>query len=201
MKTIATLAFGIACAVGASLGVASVASVVVTEPQRSERQTLGAPDLWTMTPVKIDRAAKAFERLPPVLSTYASTSVRITKTASAADRTIELLTTASGELPTLSGEHLDWCASRYRSFNAETNTYRSFSGETKTCASPFESQKSASDKYVDQPAQFSSTTVSMAAWCAARYQSYRIEDNTYQPYCGQRRPCRGPKAGDEMALR
>jgi hypothetical protein len=200
MKTIATLAFGIACAVGASLGVSSVASAVVTEPSSTGHLTLGTSDLWTTTPVKIDRAAQGFERLPAVLSTYASSPVRITKTASAAERSIEVSTTASGQLPMLSSAHLDWCASRYRSFNADTNTYRSFSGEMKTCSSPFESLQSSSDQNLGQSAQ-SSTSEEVAAWCAARYQSYRIEDNTYQPYGGQRRPCRGPKAGDEMALR
>jgi hypothetical protein len=200
MKTIATLGFGIACALGASLGVASVASAVVTEPSNTASLTLGTSDLWTTTPVKIDRAAQAFERLPAVLSTYASSPVRITKTASAAERTIDVSTTASGQRPMLSGDHVDWCASRYRSFNADTNTYRSFSGETKTCSSPFESRQSYSDQNLGRSAQ-SSTSEDLAAWCAARYQSYRIDDNTYQPYGGQRRPCRGPKAGDEMALR
>jgi hypothetical protein len=100
----------------------------------------------------------------------------------------------------LSGDHVDWCASRYRSFNVDTNTYRSFSGETKTCSSPFESRQSYSDQNLGQSAK-AATSEDVAAWCAARYQSYRIEDNTYQPYGGQRRPCRGPKAGDEMALR
>ncbi len=201
MKAIATLAFGIACAVGASLGLASVASAVVTKRDSSARLAPGASDLWTMTPVKIDRTSQSFERLPAVLSTYASSPVRIARTPLAAERTNEVSTNAAGDVRKSSDEHLAWCASRYRSFNADTNTYRSFSGEMKTCLSPFEGRQSSSDQYLGQSAQSSSTSQGMAAWCAARYQSYGIEDNTYQPHGGQRRPCRGPKAGDEMALR
>ncbi len=200
MKTIATLAFGITCAVGASLGVASVASVVVPEPGSSERLTLAPSDLWTTTPVKIDRATQSFERLPAVLSTYASSPVRITRSASAAGRTIEVSKTPSGQPTMLSSEHLEWCASRYRSFNADTNTYRSFSGETRACSSPFESRQFASDQYQAPSAQ-SFTSDDVAAWCAARYLSYNAEDNTYQPRGGHRQPCRGPKYGDEMARR
>lgn len=200
MKTIATLAFGIACAVGASLGVASVASAVVTEPSSATRLTFGTSDLWTTTPVKIDRATQSFERLPAIMSTYVSSPVRIARTASSVAPNIKVSTNVSDDVAMLSRGHFDWCASRYRSFNADTNTYRSFSGAMKTCSSPFQSHQSSSDHDPGQSAQ-SSTSENVAAWCAARYQSYRIGDNTYQPYGGQRRPCRGPKAGDEMALR
>ncbi|MCJ8518490.1 hypothetical protein ABID21_001188 [Pseudorhizobium tarimense] len=31
-----------------------------------------------------------------------------------------------------------------------------------------------------------------AEWCADRYRSYRVEDNTYQPYDGPRRQCDSP---------
>jgi len=201
MKTIATLAFGTTCAVGASLAVASVASVAVTAPESSARLTLGTSELWTTTPVKIDRAAQSFERLPAVLSTYASSPARIARTASPVARNIEVAMNAAVGVPDFSADHLDWCASRYRSYNANTNSYRSFSGEMKSCSPPFESRQSASDKYPGQAAQSSSTSEGVVAWCAARYQSYRLADNTYQPYGGQRRPCPGPKSGDEMALR
>ncbi|WP_443216869.1 BA14K family protein [Rhizobium sp. Root708] len=36
------------------------------------------------------------------------------------------------------------------------------------------------------------TGVDAAAWCADRYQSYRPEDNTYQPFDGPRRSCTRP---------
>lgn len=32
----------------------------------------------------------------------------------------------------------------------------------------------------------------VAAWCADRYRSYRVSDNTYQPYSGARRQCKPP---------
>jgi len=34
-------------------------------------------------------------------------------------------------------------------------------------------------------------------WCMSRYNSYRAEDGTYQPYNGKRRPCVSPYMADE----
>jgi hypothetical protein len=201
MKTIASLAFGIACAVGASLGVASVTSVVVSGSESSPLVTRGASDLWTIKPVKIDRSAQSLERLPAVLSTYASSPVRTARSASPAELNIAVSVNTSGGGPAFSGDHLDWCASRYRSYDPMTNSYRSFSGETRTCSSPFETRSSASAQDLTPVAQSSSAPAGVTAWCAAHYQSYRVEDNTYQPYGGERRTCRGPRSGDEMALR
>jgi hypothetical protein len=195
MKTIATAAFALACTACASLG---VASHVVTGVESSARLTLGKADLWTTTPVKINRAAQSYERLPAVTSTYASSPVRITKaTLLSAEKNNGLSMNASGKVAGLSGRHLDWCASRYRSFNADTNTYRSFGGEIRSCASPFANNQP--DQFLDQAVQSSSISQQVAAWCA-RYKSYRIEDNAYQPHGGMRRPCRGPKSGEEIAL-
>ena len=35
------------------------------------------------------------------------------------------------------GDHEEWCAERYRSYNPENNTWVSFSGEVNECISPF----------------------------------------------------------------
>jgi hypothetical protein len=105
---------------------------------------------------------------------------------------IETLDNAAG----FSTDHLNWYANRYRSFSAKANTYRSFSGETKSCSSPLDGCHSTSGEHLDQAPH-----ESMAAWCAARYQSYRREDNPYQPQGGDRRPCQGAKARIEMAIR
>ncbi|MEK1892977.1 MAG: BA14K family protein [Rhizobium sp.] len=37
------------------------------------------------------------------------------------------------------------------------------------------------------------------AWCSARYASYRVDDNTYQPHSGPRRECISPFPGDTSA--
>jgi hypothetical protein len=97
-------------------------------------------------------------------------------------------------------DHLNWCASRYKSFNAGTNSYRSYSGEARTCVSPFERSPVAS---LDTPEKQAPSSVDLAtqAWCAARYQSYQPADNTYQPYDGPRRACEAPRADDQVASR
>ncbi|WP_354669136.1 BA14K family protein [Rhizobium sp. S163] len=95
----------------------------------------GASDLWTTTPVKIDRATQSFERLPVALSTYAISPVPVSRPAPQRQQKIE---EPSDNAATFSSDHLNWCANRYRSFSAKTNTYRSFSGDTKSCSSPFE---------------------------------------------------------------
>lgn len=137
MKKIAFLVFGIICVVGASLGVGSVASVI--EPRKPPSLMPSASELWTATPVKIDRASQSFERLPALLSTYASSPIRVANANPSMDRKIEP-TTLSDSVPAMSAQyaqHIEWCASRYRSFDEKTNTYRSFSGRIKTCSSPF----------------------------------------------------------------
>lgn len=201
MKTIASLAFGLACAVGASLGVASVTSLVVKGSERSQVLTMEASDLWTSTPIKIDRTTQTFERISPVLSTYASAPVQAAGSMPGPEQKVVVSLPAADEHPGLSGDHLSWCASRYRSFDPSTNSYRSFSGEIRTCSSPFETSASISSHSRDGYAQLQSAPQQLAAWCASRYRSYRPSDNTYQPHSGQRRVCQGPKAGGEIALR
>lgn len=148
MKTIASLAFGLACACVASLGVASVASVFKGSEGPS-LTTTGESDLWTSTPVKIDRFAQTFERIPPVLSTYASAPPRTSGGTSLTEQKVAAPLSPAASEPPMSTEHLDWCASRYRSFNPATNSYRSFSGEVRTCSSPFETSSSVSLYSVD----------------------------------------------------
>lgn len=103
--------------------------------------------------------------------------------------------------PMLSSAHLDWCARRYRSYDANTNAYRSYSGRARPCRSPFETTDAAdfnSPRVISEdpePREALLVEVGLtddhAAECAARYRSYRASDNTYQPLSGgPRRVCR-----------
>lgn len=38
-----------------------------------------------------------------------------------------------------------------------------------------------------------------AEWCQSRYNSYRVDDNTYQPYNGPRRSCESPHMAENTA--
>jgi len=200
MKTITSLACGLACAVGASLGVASV-TAVVEGSDRSASMTMEGSDLWTSAPVKIDRSAQTFERIPAVLSTYASAPVRTAGTKAPEEQEVAASVSPAASAVPLSADHLRWCASRYRSFNPATNSYRSFSGEVRTCSPPLETTAPVSKYSKGQAARSSFVGERVATWCASRYRSYRPEDNTYQPHGGPRRVCQGPRAADEMALR
>jgi hypothetical protein len=184
MKAIATLAFGIVSSLGACISAASVASIVMAHSEGHSFGRLSAPDLWTTNPVRIDRSKQDYQRLPPAYSSYVTDAPKVVLATRKPNRNPEA---TAGKLPVLSAAHLNWCAGRYRSFDRATNNYRTYSGQIRTCVSPYTTP---------QPTEADVTMVSearggnsKAAWCAAHYQSYREQDNTYQPYEGQRRDC------------
>jgi hypothetical protein len=96
--------------------------------------------------------------------------------------------------PVLSEAHLDWCYNHYRSYREETDSYTAYSGQTKRCVSPYSdgiaSDGTASTDGEDPlyPAPRAGggdmLTVDHVRDCFDRYRSYRIEDNSYQPYGG-----------------
>jgi hypothetical protein len=194
MKAIPSLAFAIVSSVGACIGATSVASLVLAEPaQTPVSMTLSTPDLWTNKPVRVDLNRQNYQRLPAVYSTYVTDPVRVRV---AAAQPIRMEAEPLNQRPGLSTAHLDWCASRYRSYDPSTNTYRSYSGQIRSCSSPYEDQIAINESGSLQPdSRFSGYGADNqhAAWCAARYQSYRADDNTYQPYDGPRRPCTPPQ--------
>jgi hypothetical protein len=126
--------------------------------------------------------------------------------------------------------HQDWCARRYRSYDARTNSYSPYRGDRRDCLSPYVAEYAAltgADAPSDPNVRFAPLTdeersgvIEAAAEegevfaveqdgfvvedangyaviddqhirnCFSRYQSYRPEDNTYQPYGGgPRRVC------------
>jgi len=115
--------------------------------------------------------------------------------------------------------HADWCFARYRSYRVEDNSYQPFSGgPRRQCESPVSrSFQSASasrttagtgNETVDGSVETVSDAVpsdtaenltggtqsrSHTEWCLGRYRSYRVEDNSYQPFDGgPRRACQSP---------
>jgi hypothetical protein len=195
MKAVATLAFCIVTAVGGCFAAASVASLVMAKSDTPHLTSISTPDLWTETPVKVDPSKQTYERLPPVLSTYAVNTPKITRES----RPQVASVMPTQDQPVGSRDHVDWCAAKYHSFNPETNSYRSFSGDIRTCVSPFDgAAEAAAPMPQDQGQTTEAVAPSIASWCATRYQSYRAEDNTYQPYDGPRRTCEGPRVSDQV---
>ncbi|MBX5132743.1 BA14K family protein [Rhizobium lentis] len=183
MNGIATVAFGIVSSVGACMAAASVASHVVADSEPRAFTDLAAPDLWTTSPVKVDPHRQHYERIPPVYSSYV-TEAPTTTVPRVASQPARPWTEPQKPRPEFTAEHLAWCAQRYRSFDPATNSYRSYSGRTRECSSPFQ-QDIAESHEGGGP----KVNAQAAARCAARYRSYRPEDNTYQPWEGPRRSC------------
>ncbi|MBW8791445.1 BA14K family protein [Rhizobium leguminosarum] len=183
MKAIASLAFGILSSVGACMAAASVASHVVADSKSHTFNDLASRDLWTTTPVKVDLRQQHYERIPPLYSSYV-TEAPTFATSKATPDSGRPSTKVQTPQPRVSAEHLAWCADRYRSFDPATNSYRSYGGETRECISPFQRIVAEADEGVG-----TKVNAQAAAWCAARYKSYRPEDNTYQPWEGPRRSC------------
>jgi hypothetical protein len=183
MKAIASAAFAIASSIGVCIAAGSLASVVLANPEAHTAESLSQPDLWTTKPVRVDIANRNYERIPAVYSSYVTDAPKV---AVASRQVVTLRQEPEATAPTLSAEHLNWCAGHYRSFDAATNRYRAYGGQMRTCMSPFAASSSTVATTV---AVSNGADSAAAAWCAARYQSYRAEDNSYQPYDGPRRVC------------
>lgn len=120
---------------------------------------------------------------------------------------IDGLVTASvpdADLPVssdLSDAHVNWCRDRYRSYQPESNSYTPYGGGSRECVSPFfedttvaaeeggilldASASEASDaERISQQASAAPSSDEHVISCFERYQSYRADDNTYQPYGG-----------------
>ncbi|KFB09266.1 BA14K family protein [Nitratireductor basaltis] len=116
----------------------------------------------------------------------------------------------TGPNPQLVAKHVAWCDRKYRSYRRSTNSYTPYSGGQRECVSPFTDEikaqslnnrvVAAADTGANSVAQLSqaqpvqrsrSQAVDHIKSCFERYRSYRVADNTYQPYGGgPRRQCR-----------
>jgi len=192
MNAVASLTFGIASAVAGCIAAAAVASIVMAESETHQIANLSAPDLWTTSPVRVDPSKQDYQRVAPVYSSYVTDAPKISVASGKQDSGSPVTAAAK---PALSTEHLTWCSQRYRSYDPATNSYRAFSGEMRSCASPYPDQdkgQAAITQADTTPDNSAIENQAASAWCAARYQSYRAEDNTYQPFDGPRRQCQPP---------
>lgn len=83
---------------------------------------------------------------------------------------------------------------------AEDNTYQPYNGPRRSCESPHMAGEIAPDTARAETVAYSTGAErplvqadnSHVNWCLERYRSYRLEDNSYQPYNGPRRACESP---------
>jgi hypothetical protein len=194
-------------------GVAFAVFYLTAKPVPIQHPNTRLASTWTQQAVRVDKAAQDYERLPAQAPAVASAPAAAADKDAASATSVDPMTTAavatdtdSGERPTagLDTAHLEWCASRYRSYDPADDSYMAYSGVRRRCVSPHDGQAAIPDGSND-PAG-SSVVVSDAAYgdqaasgfpdpghvqsCFDRYRSYRPEDNTYQPYSGgPRRQC------------
>ncbi|WEX78931.1 BA14K family protein [Sinorhizobium numidicum] len=228
---------GFALSLALFLSGAAVATFILTgKPAREPRLDMNQSEIWTKHARAVDTAAQQFERLPArAAATDLSSKVIATANEAEKERPSEPRMTTIGngaeeELPsepldtTVTGSiqpmpkarptaHVEWCASRYRSYRPHDNSYTPFSGGRRTCISPYiDAARSPTedvsppprDIYAEDaddpsrqmdlsvdPSEGTNLTQEHVSYCFSRYRSYRPEDNSYQPYDGgARRQCR-----------
>ncbi|RWC32061.1 MAG: BA14K family protein [Mesorhizobium sp.] len=202
-------------------GLAFAVWILSAEPVRQAAPTSSVAELWPREPRKVDPASQRLERVPareiPDVPVDQVPADRTSKPADAASSAPDLNATASiepaaDEQQAVPAAHVEWCASRYRSYRPSDDHYTSYSGEQRRCVSPYLDAGAAkrvalrpdeSASYVEATDTWSmdgnvSADETGGAWlppdhvqyCFNRYRSYRPEDNTYQPYSGgPRRQC------------
>lgn len=142
-----------------------LASHVIAGREPHKFAHLDAPDLWTSRPVVIDPSRQHYERLAAV-----EQPVNVAASNDAAAPGMESLVAVENASP---GEEAPNRQSQQAS--------RLAPGETPSV------QNASTVETGSQVSQ------ARGQWCAARYSSYRPEDNTYQPFGGgSRRPCMTP---------
>lgn len=201
-------------------GLAFAVWILSAEPVRQAAPTSSVAELWPREPRKVNPASQRLERLParevPEVTVDQVPVDRTEKPVDAAASVPDPTATASikpaaDEQQALPAAHVEWCASRYRSYRPRDDHYTSYSGEQRPCISPY--LDAGADTRVVQPAESASYVEATDTWsidgnvpadetggawlppdhvqyCFSRYRSYRPEDNTYQPYSGgPRRQC------------
>jgi len=159
--------------------------------------------IWTSTPMRIARSDQGLQREPRLVAAQATTTTEaeVGGVAESARATtvqtypaIEPQESTAANIPATDG----WCQARYRSYRASDNTYQPFSGGPRQqCNAP--SQPSQVGMRADETASSSDMAQNLeqshTAWCQARYSSYRLTDDTYQPLGGgERRACVSPSS-------
>jgi hypothetical protein len=231
MKAVMIVLGGSVLAVTTFIGGMVSATAMLTTRSPVQLANASVSELWTTAPVKVDKAAQSLERVAarplPLLSKLNAdlqAGVRTDIGASEpnpglSDRgPLEGVEAVSDDTTQgMTAEHLEWCASRYRSYRPRDNSYTPFSGGRRQCKSPYVSRQTPgigdaraiseapdagdsfeepratdlkSEKQVADIGRLSNGDPAHVQSCFARYRSYRIADNTYQPVSGgPRRQC------------
>ena len=163
MKAILVLLSSLVFLVTILLSGAFFTAYVIAEPEPHKFSHIDTPDLWTPKPVAVKTAAQSYERLPAAPAVASLPASDL-----------------NGSLPAKGQQALSLQSS---------DVDHTMTGSVATEASAIE--EAALDS-AEAPAGEVVDTA-QADWCYARYRSYRVEDNSYQPFSGgPRRQCEAP---------
>lgn len=207
LTIVASLALALTTFVG---GLTAATFLLNAEPVRLLDTSKETVALWTATPTRVDPASQQFERIEGI-AIQAASAQPDDGTASSIDGALTASVSAPGDRntaaapkPRQNAAHVEWCMDRYRSYRAEDNTYAPYSGGRRECQSPYPPDGSvleasavpggSAEYAVSDAVDTYRNGVALAddhvRACMSRYQSYRPDDNTYQPYGGgPRRQC------------
>lgn len=142
--------------------------------------------LWTTEVKRVDPREQAYERLPSNVNdkpTLLALQTVPRREPSMTNRT-QFMEKAD-EFDLAEGKADKWCSSRYRSYVKADRSYQPFSGgPRRRCVPPTE----VAERETGQPVAMANDD--HVAFCTSRYRSYRVEDNSYQPFSGPRKQCR-----------
>lgn len=157
--------------------------------------------LWSPTPTDESGEARSLRVIPAKVTTEKSSrpDMQVADASPSPQAQIDMAATASvsgidteganQENSALSNAHVAWCEQNYRSYRRETNSFTPYGGGSKPCISPYSNERMGGSSGEDDNAQIASNDVAglsdaHISDCMNRYRSYRVSDNTYQPYGG-----------------
>ena len=164
--------------------------------------------LWSPTPTDANGEPRSLRVIPAKVASDTSPKpvVQVADASAAQGQRIDMAATASiadtgankvnQENSALSQAHVAWCEQNYRSYRRETNSFTPYGGGSKPCISPYSNERMGGSSNSEDNAQYASNDVAELSDahindCMNRYRSYRVSDNTFQPYGGgPRQQCR-----------
>lgn len=194
-------------------GLAFAVWLLAAKPVRQITHSVGVAELWTKDARPVNKAAQTLERIPAEPAAMPDAKAEAAAASQTTPATTDAIETSAIQPSTdeeqasagLPAAHVEWCASRYRSYRPGDNSYMSYSGQQRPCISPYldpgtagstaqppadaVSYVEANDASMDGYATTYETDAAQLSpdhvdYCFSRYRSYRPEDNTYQPYSG-----------------
>lgn len=188
------------CALPIFAGSMTIASSLSSKPDIHRFANLDAEPLWTSDIKRIDVQEQAYERLPSLVApdallAEAQKPVKPNKAVPGAASEDE---NNKAELASAQAHELaqQWCAERYRSYSPEDNTYQPYGGGARrACVAPV--QEAAPSIIEAAGDTMQALDDGHIRSCMQRYSSYRIEDNSYQPFSGPRKKC--ASSGEQSA--